>query len=153
MARGKTYYRNPTLAARKAHEWAQMIEDLPEHLRAPVARLVWWDYFGDRLVPNRSNLLDKYLQTTDEPDLDEWVQALIDIGYDANVAALRIGAHCRSFRRTIEEEANRRARNYRINTRGFEMKRRQSSNIQEAENSLKVTKQALTRGNGFENKQ
>ena len=42
-------------------EWGRLIARLPEHERPQIASLVWWDFYGDNLVPNRTPVFDKWM--------------------------------------------------------------------------------------------
>lgn len=42
-------------------EWGRLIARLPEHERPQIASLVWWDFYGDNLVPNRTTVFDKWM--------------------------------------------------------------------------------------------
>ena len=61
---------NEELKRRSAHailrdrlpeDWAAMIAELPLAIRPMVGRIVWWDWFSERLVPHRWHHLDQYL--------------------------------------------------------------------------------------------
>ena len=49
------------LRGRSIPEWMELIEGLPKEWRGEVARIVWWDFFGDRLVSEPLPEFDKFL--------------------------------------------------------------------------------------------
>jgi len=50
------------LAKKGPKEWRAAVETIEDKgIRAAVARIVWWDFFSKRLIPNRWPHLDKYL--------------------------------------------------------------------------------------------
>jgi hypothetical protein len=70
--------------------WYNGIVSLPESVRATVAKVVWWDHFASRLVSERWNHLDEWLNkpVVEIPTAD-WVTYLTKIGYTEYEAATR----------------------------------------------------------------
>jgi hypothetical protein len=80
------------LRARPAQAWAQALAALPEHLQAPVASLVWWDFFGPRISAERWTELDRWVNQRPPEDErpEEVVEALVRLGYPRRTARQRI---------------------------------------------------------------
>jgi hypothetical protein len=84
-----------------------MIRALPRHLQNGVARLVWWDYFADRGCTQRWKQLDWALNTHDEPEIEEWQQALIGLGYPEAAAVRRVNRYQKFFGYTDDARRKR----------------------------------------------
>lgn len=67
-----------------------------------VARIAWWDYFADRTASERWTHLDWCLSTFDEPSVEEWQAALVQIGYPEEAAKRRVNAEQKFFHYTAE---------------------------------------------------
>lgn len=89
------------LKARTPTEWRQLIRGLKPRCQNAVARIVWWDYFADRNASERWNHLDWALHTFDEPPIEEWQQALMQIGYPEAAAVRRVNGDQKFFRYTL----------------------------------------------------
>jgi len=73
-------------------EWARRVGGMAAGpVRAKVATLVWWDFFGDRMAGERWGHLDGFLGAGADADVDEAALAagLAAVGYPAGVAAER----------------------------------------------------------------
>lgn len=92
------------LKARNPEMWLVLIKALPKHLQNGVARIVWWDYFADRTPSNRWAHLDWCLSSRDEPDIEEWQQALISLGYPEAAAYRRVNRYQKFFSYTDSEQ-------------------------------------------------
>lgn len=81
------------LRRRTPDEWRSIIQALPSHVRTKIAKLVWWDYFGDRTVTDRWHHLDDYLyqKCCESCTLDQIHYHLTSIGFPETFAAYRIG--------------------------------------------------------------
>ena len=81
-------------------EWRNRIMELPVRLQVFVAQIVWWDYFGDKTVPDRWPELDMWIRAHPFtfrkevwPSDEEMVDALISIGYEHRTALRRMGVN------------------------------------------------------------
>lgn len=77
------------LKARSPEYWAEVVALVPAKARNAVARVVWYDYFSQQEVPERWPHLDWYLDTFDEPPMQEFVNGLLAVGYPFDVAQRR----------------------------------------------------------------
>jgi len=80
-----------------------MIQSTPKHIRAHMARLIWWDWFSSRPVTERWDHLDDFLnipyaqlmwerQNPDkviQHDANEVFQLLLSYGYPESIAINR----------------------------------------------------------------
>jgi hypothetical protein len=78
-------------------EWRSRIMELPVRMQVFVAQIVWWDYFSDKLVPNRWFELDLWINAHPGtfrgemwPSSEEMVDALVSIGYEERTALRRL---------------------------------------------------------------
>jgi hypothetical protein len=72
-------------------EWLADIQELPDALRNPVARIIWWDWFSHQKVTERWPQLDEFVNTTDCECADnQLVLALHSCGYSMWDAYRRI---------------------------------------------------------------
>lgn len=72
--------------------------ELPVKLQVFVAQIVWWDYFADKMVPNRWPDLDLWLcahpctfRKEMWPPTEQMIDALVSIGYEPRTAHRRMG--------------------------------------------------------------
>ena len=80
------------LRVRLPEEWAEKVKTLVERLRAAAARIIWWDYFSNRMVSDRWDHLDEYLNAPGEPiSPKELSEALQQCGYSKKKANSRAG--------------------------------------------------------------
>lgn len=75
-------------------EWLERIDRLPESHRGIVARVVWWDWFGDRTCGKRVNEFDRWLceplcHPDAEPEPEELMRSIVSLGYPIEVARRR----------------------------------------------------------------
>lgn len=75
-------------------EWVLRIAKLPSKLHPVVSCIVWWDWFSERLVPDRWPHMDQYLPFREHDDIPaiEIIEALVQIGYPQRKAELRMKA-------------------------------------------------------------
>lgn len=92
------------LKAKQPKEWVQQIRELKPRLQNAVARIVWWDYFADKTSAERWHHLDWCLHTFDEPPVEEWQQALIQLGYPEAAAKRRVHAGQKFFKYTVKPD-------------------------------------------------
>jgi hypothetical protein len=79
------------LKDRAPEVWVAMIEDLEEPIKTRAAKIVWWDFFGNRFVSERWPHLDGYLNRPIEfVAHEDLVSALYKLGYSAYYATNRI---------------------------------------------------------------
>jgi len=50
------------LRKKSPQEWVLDLEEVPEHVRPSVARIVWWDFFGGKLCLERVTEFDQWLK-------------------------------------------------------------------------------------------
>ena len=111
-------HRSRELTKRGPEEWAAHVLLIGDRvLRAAVARIVWWDFFGHRTTANRWPHLDKYLEG-DHVKIDKEVlkRGLYQAGYSPWHAHRRLQA---------TYDYNREGRE---SQRGHHMKRKQKVN-------------------------
>jgi len=70
-------------------EWRRRCMALPEPLRYAVARVVWWDYFGERIAAERWPHLDHLIARTDVVSDNQLALGLSWVGYTPAKAASR----------------------------------------------------------------
>ena len=94
---------NNELREKHPQTWREQILDLPDDIRNHVARLVWWDWFSYRPVPERWPHLDEFLnvpysqllweranpELVVQPDFRKVCEALISLGYSEQQALQR----------------------------------------------------------------
>lgn len=79
------------LKAKSPEQWVREIAQLPATVRPVVGRIIWWDWFSMRLVPERCPLLDPYLKFCNTlPSDEEVIAALVQIGYPKRRATERV---------------------------------------------------------------
>lgn len=94
--RNKEIFKN--LRKRRPETWAEAIELIPQNVRHQAAKIVWWDYFGDRSVANRWPHLDQYLGISfEEAPFADLVNALESVGYPEKTALSRATNPMRSL--------------------------------------------------------
>jgi len=93
-----------SLRKRSPEEWRSLVLQVPSDIRAYVARLIWWDWFANRPVPDRWPHLDEFLnvpysqlmweranpELVKEPDSNEIFHILLAMGYPESTAIQRI---------------------------------------------------------------
>jgi hypothetical protein len=47
--------------------------------------------------------LDFYLETTDEPEIEDWIEGLVSLGYRREAAIWRLGVRCKTFKKPLDE--------------------------------------------------
>jgi len=79
------------LKHRTPDQWANHIELLPKSIRTQIAKIVWWDWFGPRIVSDRWDHLDKYVnQNCRELEDHEVLEGLELLGYTETQARQRL---------------------------------------------------------------
>ncbi len=63
---------------------------------------MWWDFFADRNVTERWKHIDWCLNTYDEPTIEEWQAALVEVGYTEEAARARVNAQQKFFGYTTD---------------------------------------------------
>lgn len=85
---------NETLFLRKITEqqWCEDILKVAERCRAAVARVIWFDFWSNRLVSNRWAGFDQYLNVPqfDELTAEELIEGLVLCNYSRERAEDRI---------------------------------------------------------------
>jgi hypothetical protein len=71
-------------------EWRARCLALPEPLRFPVARVVWWEYFGGRLHGEAWHHLDDLITHTDTVTDAALIDGLVKVGWTPERAASRV---------------------------------------------------------------
>jgi hypothetical protein len=87
-----------TLSLRKVtpDEWRERCLALPCPQRFAVARVVWWEYFGDRLHGQRWAHLDDLIERTDMVTDAVLAAGLVAVGWSPDRAARRAAGDDRS---------------------------------------------------------
>jgi hypothetical protein len=49
-------------------DWLQRVLSLPERLQGPIARMIWWDFWSDKLVAERWKEFDRWLSFDKEEE-------------------------------------------------------------------------------------
>jgi hypothetical protein len=79
------------LKQRSPEQWAEHIALLPKKIRTQIAKVVWWDWFGPRVVSERWDHLDQYIN---QPAMDledhEVLEGLELLGYTEKQARQRL---------------------------------------------------------------
>ena len=81
----------------KPQEWVDKVNSLPEVARGQIARMIWWDFWSDKLVANRWTEFDHWLQfdsreETDPVPLNMIAECLKAVGYPEYRIKLRLMA-------------------------------------------------------------
>lgn len=61
-------------------EWRQRLMTVEPPARYACARIVWWEFFSMRLMPERWGHIDMMLRRRDEVPDDVLVEALVQVG-------------------------------------------------------------------------
>ena len=81
--------------------WSILIRAMPTHLQAPVASLVWWDHFSQRISAKRWPHLDDLIRRPHvEPPQEELIEALVGLGYGRRYIKTRLARSRYSEERT-----------------------------------------------------
>ena len=79
------------LRIKTQEEWVEDIKKVPQHARAMTARMIWWDYWGERTVAERWTGFDEFLAPPfDEPDAKSLINGLMICGYTEERANSRV---------------------------------------------------------------
>jgi hypothetical protein len=84
---------NRTLRSKTDEEWISDIEALPEEMRKPVARVVWWDWMSGRPATERNPEFDQFITYTLDPEPiseSKLIKGLLAVGYTELQATTRI---------------------------------------------------------------
>jgi len=61
----------------KPAEWVERIKSLPERAQGQIARMVWWDFWSNRLVGERWAEFDHWLQFDPREETDPVPKTMI----------------------------------------------------------------------------
>ena len=61
----------------KPAEWLERINALPKRAQGQIARMVWWDFWSNRVVSERWNEFDHWLQFDEREETDPVPRATI----------------------------------------------------------------------------
>lgn len=79
------------LTARDERTWFESMERVEERFRPGVARVIWWDYFANRIADDRWSSLDPYTTLPTGKVTDEdLIVGLVATGYTSTMAWKRI---------------------------------------------------------------
>ena len=70
-----------------------MIRRLPRAHQGIIARIIWWDWFAQRLVSKRTDKFDKWIGPSaplTEPPVERLIKSLISCGYPDWLAIRRL---------------------------------------------------------------
>lgn len=82
-----------SLRKRSPEQWAEAVMAVAEEVRPEVGRIVWWDYFSNRTVPERWAHLDEYLAGPwRTSDLGKVLKGLLVVGYTKSQAKYRLSS-------------------------------------------------------------
>lgn len=78
-------------------QWLEKVKALPEKAQGQIARMIWWDFWSERLVANRWAEFDHWLQfdskeETDPVPKDMIAKCLKEVGYPDYRIKLRLMA-------------------------------------------------------------
>ena len=78
-------------------EWMNRILELPSKVQASIARIVWWDFWSNRLVSERWTLFDDFLKFDEREETDPIPSSVLadhlkEIGYPQYRISLRLMA-------------------------------------------------------------
>ena len=78
-------------------EWFERVKALPERAQGQIARMIWWDFWSEKLVANRWTQFDHWLQfdareETDPVPRDILCECLKAVGYPDYRIKLRLMA-------------------------------------------------------------
>lgn len=71
-------------------EWRERLLSVPEPARFAAARLIYWEFFSMRLIPQRWDHIDDLIERREEVDDETLVKALILVGAPRSWAERRI---------------------------------------------------------------
>ena len=73
-------------------EAVQAINKLPKSHRTVIGRLIWWDWFGQNLVKNRTSAFDHWINVVEktEPTPEALKKSLMKLGYPGDLAWARV---------------------------------------------------------------
>ena len=71
-------------------EWAERLLSVPTPARYAVARIIWWEFFSMRLIPQRWPDIDDLIAHREEVEDKELIEALILVGAPRAWAERRI---------------------------------------------------------------
>jgi len=80
-------------------EWLARLMTVEPPARYSCARIVWWEFFSMRLVPDRWGHIDMLLKRRDEVPNDVLVEALVAVGAPRAWAEKRVIIKARSRRK------------------------------------------------------
>ena|SRR5690606_4069091 len=80
------------LKKRSPEEWCDLLKEIPKKHRSQVAKIIWWDWFGDRNVWERWPHLDRYIKPNEYVEIkdEKFVEYLLKLGYTPYMAHTRI---------------------------------------------------------------
>ena len=80
-------------SSRTAREWVKILDAVPNRiLRIKLARIVYWDHYGERRYVDRESAFDKYVWNCDwEVPREKIIEGLVLIGYSQEQASRRVG--------------------------------------------------------------
>ena len=78
-------------------QWMERIKSLPERAQGQIARMVWWDFWSNRLVSERWSEFDHWLQFDEREETDPvpkttLIKCLKAVGYPKYRIDLRLMA-------------------------------------------------------------
>jgi hypothetical protein len=82
-----------TLRAKQPAQWIQdlaLIED--EAIRGEVARIIWWDFFSGKIVPNRVTEFDPWIKTFNPVEVEDkgLIAGMLLVGFSELEATSRL---------------------------------------------------------------
>lgn len=78
------------LEARTSGDWLGLILKLPEGIRDSIAKIVWWDWFGENTVSEGDGDFNDYLLKDGDCTNEVIVVRLLQIGYTPYKAIARV---------------------------------------------------------------
>jgi hypothetical protein len=78
-------------------QWMERIKSLPERAQGQIARMVWWDFWSNRVVSERWSEFDHWLQFDEREETDPvtkttLIKCLKAVGYPKYRIDLRLMA-------------------------------------------------------------
>ena len=78
-------------------QWMERIKSLPERAQGQIARMVWWDFWSNRVVSERWSEFDHWLQFDEREEADPvpkttLIKCLKAVGYPKYRIDLRLMA-------------------------------------------------------------
>lgn len=78
-------------------QWLEKVKALPEKAQGQIARMIWWDFWSERLVANRWTEFDHWLQFDSREETDPVPKGMIakclkEVGYPDYRIKLRLMA-------------------------------------------------------------